>query len=291
MAISLPPRAWVRVPTTERSRTWSGAAPRPHAEHAENSAEHREEPKMAGQTDDPTPRPDPAPAEARPPRRDKGRRLLTERDRVVLTWVAEQYGAPVDQLQRLLARDPGRELTTEDRLSLSGARHVVRRWEEGGYAESRKVFFKEPPWVWPTRKALQHLRLDLPFHRPSVALLDHHRWVNEARLYLEGPAYPDPVTWRSERLLKPRDARAREVHYADAEAEIGPVTVAIEVELEPKKPADLRLILGDLVARYEEVWYFTHDKARPGVERAVDGLDPTRREQVQILGLPKPTVE
>lgn len=290
MAIPLPPRAWVRVPMTEQGRTLSGAVGWPKPKQSENRAEHREEPKMSGEATAPTPRPEPTPVDVKPSRSDKGRRLLTERDRVVLTWVAEQYGAPVDQLQRLLARDPGRELITEGSVSLSGARHVVRRWEEGGYAESRKVFFKEQPWVWPTRKALQHLRLDLPFHRPSVALLEHHRWVNEARLYLEGPAYPDPVTWRSERLLKPRDARAHEIHYADAEAEIGPVTVAIEVELEPKKPAGLRLILGDLVARYEEVWYFAHDKARPGVERAVDELDPTRREQVQILGLPKPKV-
>ena len=223
----------------------------------------------------------------KPPRRDKGRRLLTERDRVVLTWMAEQYGAPVDQLQRLLARDPGRQLVTEGSVSLSGARHVVRRWEEGGYAESRKFFFKEQPWVWPTRKVLQHLRLDLPVYTPTVGLLDHHRWVNETRLYLEGPHYPGQVTWRAERFLKSRDARSGEVHYADAEAEVGDTTVAIEVELSKKKPVDLRVILGDLIARYEVVFYFANEAARPAVEQAIQSLAPDRQDQVEIYALEK----
>ena len=280
--ISLKAREWVRVPTDPQSRTVSGAVPWPKATGNEELAVTEKATGVPLQLRDEQPD-----ELLKPPRRDKGRRLLTERDRVVLTWMAEQYGAPVDQLQRLLARDPGRRLTTEGSVSLSGARHVVRRWEEGGYAESRKFFFKEQPWAWPTRKTLRHLRLDLPAYTPTVGLIDHHRWVNETRLYLEGPNYPGEVTWRAERFLKSRDARSGEIHYADAEAEVRGITVAIEVELSQKKQHDLRLILGELVGRYELVWYYTNTKARPAVERAVQGLTPDQQEQVEIYALEK----
>lgn len=219
------------------------------------------------------------------PRKDKGRRLLTERDQTVLAWTTEQYAVRLDQLQRLLGRDPQRPLDTEGQLSLSGARHVVGRWEEGGYAESEKVFFKQPSWVWPTRKGLQRLHFGYAYHRPAISKLPHYYWVNETRLYLEGPRYPDPVQWRSERALVPQEARSDAIHYVDAEVEIGEVTVAIEVELTRKKPADLRTILEDLVARYEEVWYFTLADSRDGVERAVANLPLAARERVQVYRL------
>lgn len=219
------------------------------------------------------------------PRKDKGRRLLTARDRTVLAWTTEQYAVRLDQLQRLLGRDAQRPLDTAGQLSLSGARHVVARWEEGGYAESEKVFFKEPSWVWPSRKGLQRLHLDYPYRRPAISQLPHYYWVNETRLYLEGPSYPDAVRWRSERDLMPREARVGAIHYVDAEAEIGEVVVGIEVELTPKKPADLRTIVEDLVARYEEVWYFTLAPSRVGVERAVAGLPAAARERVQVYKL------
>jgi len=32
-------------------------------------------------------------------RRDKGKKLIKRRDRVVLPWIAEQYAARVDQMQ------------------------------------------------------------------------------------------------------------------------------------------------------------------------------------------------
>lgn len=285
MVFRLQPREWVVVPTAERGWPAAGAGAWP-------LGREREEPVMAipsdvaeGLTGD-----NEGPRE-KPPRKDKGRRLLTARDRTVLSWATEQYGVRVDQLQRLLGRDPQRPLEAEGALSLSGARHVVARWEEGGYAESAKIFFKEPAWVWPSRKGLQFLRLDHPYHRPAVSMLPHYFWVNETRLYLEGPGYPGAVRWRAERMLKPREARAGAVHYVDAEVELddldgpGTVTIAIEVELTPKKPADLRLILEDLLARYAEVWYFALEPAREGVERAIRALGGATDDRVQVYRL------
>jgi len=278
MALQLKPRTWVRVRTSEVTGASEAAPAWPvTAVHKESDemlggqrdiAEHQEEPESGKR-----------------PRKDKGRRLLTERDRAVLAWTAEQYAVRLDQLQRLLGRDAQRSIGTAGQLSLSGARHVVARWEEGGYAESEKVFFKEPSWVWPSRKGLLRLHLDFPYRRPAIAQLPHYYWVNETRLYLEGPDYPDLVQWRGERVLVPGDARAGAIHYVDAEAEIGEVVVGIEVELTPKKPADLRTILEDLVARYEEVWYFTLAASRSGVERAVAGLPAESRERVQVYKL------
>ncbi len=278
MALQLRPRTWVRVRTGEVAGA-SEAAPACLV-----TAVHKESDEMLGGKRDIGEHQE-EPESGKRPRKDKGRRLLTARDRTVLAWTTEQYAVRLDQLQRLLGRDAQRPLDTVGQLSLSGARHVVARWEEGGYAESEKVFFKEPSWIWPSRKGLQRLHLDYPYRRPAISQLPHYYWVNETRLYLEGPSYPDAVRWRSERDLMPREARADAIHYVDAEVEIGEVTVAIEVELTRKKPADLRTILEDLVARYEEVWYFTLADSRVGVERAVAGLPAEARDRVQVYKL------
>jgi len=278
MTVHLQPQTWVRVGTADMA----GASD--HGSAWPASTGHKERDEMLGARGEAADREGDFGNEKRP-RKDKGRRLLTERDRTVLAWTTEQYAVRLDQLQRLLGRDPQRPLETDGELSLSGARHVVGRWEEGGYAESEKVFFREPSWVWPSRRGLQRLQLDYPYHRPALAKLPHYYWVNETRLYLEGPNYLDPVQWRSERALVPQEARSAAIHYVDAEVEIGEVTVAIEVELTRKKPADLRTILEDLVARYEEVWYFTLADSRVGVERAVAGLPSEARDRVQVLKL------
>jgi len=277
MALQLKPQTWVRVTSGqgtagfEAGSAWSVITSLKEPDEMPGAKGEADREANSGMT--------------KRPRKDKGRRLLTERDRTALTWASEQYAVRLDQLQRLLGRDAQRSLETEGQLSLSGARHVVARWEEGGYAESEKVFFKEPTWVWPSRKGLQRLQLDHPYRRPAISQLPHYYWVNETRLYLEGPGYPDAVRWRSERLLVPPEARAGVIHFVDAEAEIGEVVVGIEVELTPKKPADLRTILEDLVARYEEVWYFTLAPSRLGVERAVGGLALEARERVQVYKL------
>src|SRR5213082_1484203 len=82
-------------------------------------------------------------------RRDKGKRLITARDRLVLAWIAQQYAARLDQVRALLNRAPGR----------GGKAQVVGRWVDLGLVSYERVYQREPGWIYLTALGLRRNEL------------------------------------------------------------------------------------------------------------------------------------
>jgi hypothetical protein len=133
-------------------------------------------------------------------RSDMGNVLVTERDWRVLLWLAEQYACRLDQVQYLLGQDAGRGVKVEGQISESAARLVVARWERAGLAAHKKVFVKEPSWVWLTAKALHEFGLSYKPNIPSLVSLNHIYAVNQVRMTVERE-HPDDI-WISERQIR-----------------------------------------------------------------------------------------
>lgn len=154
--------------------------------------------------------------------------------------------------------------------------------EAAALAARRKDYYKQPAWVWLTRKGLAKTGLPYRYGEPSDALLKHYYAVNQARLFLEG-RYGARLHWRPERALRP--AAGRDRHEADAELTIDGGIVALEVELTQKSREALRAILAQLDRRYDSVWYLTTPHSRAAVERAVADLPSSSREKFTIRDL------
>ncbi|MEU1527728.1 hypothetical protein ABZ413_36605 [Nocardia rhamnosiphila] len=115
--------------------------------------------------------------------------LLSPRDMVVLTVLAEHYGAPLDLVARMLG------------VSLPSAYRIVRKWRGAHMVSNLKIRpVPGPTWVFPTKSAVEAL---LPFWArywtPTPKMAAHVVTVLEARLALVGL---DLDRWISERELR-----------------------------------------------------------------------------------------
>jgi hypothetical protein len=199
---------------------------------------------------------------------------LAERDGRGLGFVAEMYGAQVDQLAVLLGRS--------DRQ----ARALAARWAARGLAESA-ILSPGPAWVWLTRTGLQACGLRYPAAPPALPRLAHIRAVATVRLAMEAaPGYAQGAGhWRSERRLRSRlggrlGARDHlpdaEVHWPDS----GPAPWAgecwaMEVELTAKTVSRTTAIMRELLAR-------TGDYGCPAAEARVPGAAPRHARAVYL---------
>src|ERR1700680_1899050 len=70
------------------------------------------------------------PEKTRKERRDKGKKLMNQRDLIVLLWIAQQYVARLDHVRELLSRMPGRggKPVSPAGLTISAVLQVVDRW-------------------------------------------------------------------------------------------------------------------------------------------------------------------
>jgi hypothetical protein len=101
-------------------------------------------------------------------RSDKGQITFTERDLRVLPWIAEQEAARFDQVWTLLERHAGPRATSECEIRASAVRQVIARWQRAGWIVQRKVFYEDPPWLWPTARLLRLLELPYKAYEPST---------------------------------------------------------------------------------------------------------------------------
>jgi uncharacterized protein YjiS (DUF1127 family) len=187
---------------------------------------------------------------------------LARRDAVGLEFIAEMYGAQLDQLAGLLG------LTTRQVNALAAD------WAERKLA-CCAILSPGPPWVWPTRAGLQACGLRYPAAPPALPRLAHIRATAAVRLAMQAaPAYAEGgAHWRSERRLRSRLGRlgARE-HLPDAEVHWPDVGVlawagecwAIEVELTAKTLRRTMAIMREVLAR-------TGDYGCPAAEAMVPG--------------------
>jgi hypothetical protein len=234
------------------------------------------------------------------PRRDKGKKLLTARDRIVLLWIAQQYVARLDQVQQLLSRLPGKggRPVSPTGLTLSAVLQVVARWVELGLVIYERGDADEPGWVHLTALGLRKLGLPYAPLTPAASSYQHLFYINRVRLELERrhPTYQ----WTSERTLRaalPRRAEGVSVpHLPDAQVWT-PKLVAVEVERSPKSPGELDAILTELLivgvpAESGEapllsttIWYFVRSNTRASIEAARSRLPEAYRTRVKIYSL------
>ncbi len=210
------------------------------------------------------------------PRAHKGRVMTMPRDAVTLRWIGEQYAVRLDQVQQLLGRDPQKKTNQPGLLHSKTAWRVLKRWEKAGFVASRSVLAGQPVWVWLTAKGLDEFGLAYKPLVPKVGTIDHLYWTNHVRLFCE-KNYPDD-RWVSERTLRlaqpPR--KGSRPHVVDGELvrrdPQGELTIAIEVELTPKKPEVVAAIVRQLAHTYVGIWYFTRPSAHESVVRAISQL-------------------
>jgi hypothetical protein len=219
------------------------------------------------------------PTRKRAERSDKGEVRMRPRDAEALAWLAQMYGAPLDVLATVLG-------TTE-----RGAREVVRRWRNAGWAEQARVD-AGPAWVWPTpTTARQMLGWQVGTWRPSPTMAAHVRAVAEVRLALAGT---DLEAWLSERHIAHlahgyKQAGEKLAHLPDGVWLRGGTdesdNVLVEVELTAKHPKRTEAILQEVLTAASErgareVWYIAGSgHVRGVVERAAGALRQRTNEQ------------
>lgn len=219
-------------------------------------------------------------------RSDQGSVHLTDRDLMALRWIAQQYAVRLDQLQRLLGRDAGPGAKEEEWISENAVRLVVARWKRIRLALYKKFTVEDPGWVWLTAHGLRELGHPFKFYEPSLWQLEHLFMINEIRLMLEEE---QPAgRWKSERELRAGISYAHAPsHQVDGLWTTGEGVTAIEVELTPKKPAEVDRILRDLTASYPQVCYYVNDATRNGVLAARNHLDTLTAKSVLVQTHPQ----
>ena len=188
---------------------------------------------------------------------------LTERDLAVLTWLGEQYGAPLGVVRELLAqhapppagpaaagwRQAGE---TPDGLA------VARKWA-GRMLRAKLVACQRPlgaTWVVPTRAGLEFAGLEYKVWRPTGWKLGHVAAVGRLRLRLAA-LYPE-ATWTSERAIRSRWAGSgARVRFADGQLDFpGTTCVGVELELHRKDPRTYEGTVADVDPAFDQVWWF-----------------------------------
>jgi hypothetical protein len=208
-------------------------------------------------------------------RSDKGQIDLTDRDLRVLRWIAEQYAARFDQVLYLLGLDAGPRAKSECEISASAARQVIARWRRAGWIVQKKVFYQDPPWLYPTARLLRLLDLPYKAHEPSITRLNHIFGVNEVRLALADvrPQYE----WISERQMRSAISYTWGMslpHLSDGKLITDKGTIILELEITAKHPSALLAVLEELTSTYCTIWYFVDSQVRPILEAACNKLDP-----------------
>ncbi len=240
----------------------------------------------------------------RGPRSDKGQRRLIGRDPDILRLIGEQYAYRFDQLQGLIARHPQTHSADPTFLSETRTREAIKKWQQLGLADARKILHEDPAWVWLTRKGIYHVDLSVRFLEPKHADLSHLLWVNETRAMVEDSDGSRPgFTWESERLMrvkreyyqaeKKKDQNTwvpfeyQGKHRPDAllrcsEEEEEEVT-AIEVELSQKSYDDWRKIFCELSTYYSNTRYYVLDSLEPALSKALKRF----QEEIPKYGEPE----
>lgn len=174
-------------------------------------------------------------------RKDREVIRMKPRDRVALTWIAQQYAMHLEHLQVVLGRFPGHGATHENPISKSATYDTIRRWKKAAWVTVEGGHDNEPMWVSLTKKGLASVNLSYQYHdlqAESTRDRKHLSAITEVRLSFE-PLAQD-LHWTSERTLLQgtRRRKGRELmHRPDAVLSSGAMHIAIEVELSRKTPS------------------------------------------------------
>jgi hypothetical protein len=228
---------------------------------------------------------------------------LARRDIAGLLFVADMYGAQLDQVAAVLA------------VGESRARAIAASWRRAGYAQSARLG-PGGPWIWLTRAGLAVCGLSFPATTPALSRLAHLRAVTAVRLALEATSAYRAAGgfWRSERKLRARMGGRvglrehipdGEVHWPDGTLAVWAGECwAVEAELTRKTVARTAAIMREILTRtgdygcpaaqarmpghpprHARVLYLCSPAARPVVARARDAVG-TLGARVEIRDLP-----
>jgi hypothetical protein len=201
---------------------------------------------------------------------------LTERDRKVLRWVAEQYTVPRDVLALLLARLSDDEVArAAGRVTDTVVDRTLRRWRELGLAHCRRFIVDDVASVWATRGGMIVAGIEYRPSEPTHATVAHRHAVARVRAHDEA-AYSG-IVWICERDLR-EGLAGRPSHLPDGVVEWVDDTeqrrrTAVEVELTRKTEMRVIAILRMLLARYDDVVYYATRDAGAVVRRARQEVD------------------
>lgn len=221
-------------------------------------------------------------------RRDKGLVRWTERDLVVLRWMAEQYVMGLDQLQVLLGRWSSTNQNTGS-VARTTASNEVTRWQRADAVKRQQILVGQPTCIWLTRAGLALLDVPYQLWTPKPEGLTHLLAINQVRLWVE-QKQPEAI-WCSERQLRSErpitGGHTSQEHRPDAEVLLGSKTVAIEVERSAKTPQRLPAILYGLARTYDGIWYFCPRPQLAPMQRAMAQLDSAVRRKFSLVELPQ----
>lgn len=196
---------------------------------------------------------------SRDPERQRARRIdagtvrQTARDTVVLHWLAQMYGMPLDLLQVAM------------RIGRPRAYQLVQRWKKAGWIDTATVD-AGPMWLFPRKHVVEQYLEWSPAHWvPKATTAAHTRAVAAVRLFeaqQHGLAAPGEAFelehWRSERQLAHEQGYARKgqerQHVPDGVLLLpGGEKVLVEVELTAKSIERYREKLTQIRIRADQL--------------------------------------
>ena len=206
-------------------------------------------------------------------RMDKGQPLWTLRDNYCFEWIGHMRAIRYDQLQRLLARHSEYETGDPSMLSISRVSKIIARWSHAKYAIYRRVYAKQPGWIYLARKGLFHAGLDYRASPPRDRLLEHIYWINEVRLKLEETE--PSIQWISERaiqaLQEKRQKGQRLQHIPDGIVVRGMERIDIEVQISRPSQQAVELVMRSLGGNsVNPLRYYASESAIAVVRKAYD---------------------
>jgi hypothetical protein len=219
---------------------------------------------------------------------DKDQPQWTDRDTYCHRWIGHMRALRFDQIQRLLARLSAYETSDPHMLSVSRTSQIIQRWVRAKYAVYRKVYTRQPGWIYLTRKGMFHTGLKYRAEPPKDRLLEHIYYINEVRLTLEEK---DPsLHWISERAIQAaqekRQKGQRLEHVPDGILVIGEKRIDIEVQISRPSQQEVELVmLGDRWNNTNPLRYYISKDARAVVQRVHRQMKWTARSQIEIIDL------
>ncbi len=219
---------------------------------------------------------------------DKDQPQWTDRDTYCHRWIGHMRAIRYDQLQRLLARLSAYETSDPYMLSVSRTSKIIQRWIRAKYAVYRKVYTRQPGWVYLTRKGMYQAGLTYRADPPNDRLLEHIYYINEVRLTLEEQ---DPsLRWISERAIQAaqekRQKGQRLEHVPDGIVVIGEERIDIEVQLSRPSQQEVELVMcGDRWNSTNPLRYYVSKDARAVVQRVHRQIRQTGRPRIEIIEL------
>jgi hypothetical protein len=208
-----------------------------------------------------------------PTRRVPATSGLSDRDLELLAWMGEQYAARLDHLQALTG------------CSTSNVRWIVARIRAAGFVRTERILTLQPTWVTPTAAGLAVCGLPYAVWTPALARLAHVGAIDDVRLHVQ--AQRPESQWIPERQLELELAKGdrRERHVPDGVLILEGHSVAIEVELNPKKAEVVEAVLNDHARRLDGILYY----CAPQAYRQLTRLKQSGRwPKLEVRELPRP---